>query len=176
MVLLQPSVLFQCHQLSAALFLHSLAHTCLFRARECWWNSFTLFSLLLLLCSDVLCFSSFPHFSYLLFCQWFGFCSAAVPISLVGYTLQLSPLFCCQTNFETCFSAEDSLVHLSLSCSQMSVLYCIQSSTSSSGTCFSPSPAQSPAWSIVPVLRQSDPASPGAFEHSTSVELRLLAL
>lgn len=68
---------------------------------ECWsiyFIFFFLFSVCFYAFFGVFCLSSFPHPSYFLFWEWFWFLfSTGVPVSLVGYTLQLSlPL--CMTN------------------------------------------------------------------------------
>lgn len=181
MILLQPFWLILYHQLPAASFLRSLCHTCLFGAGGCWWISFALSSLFLLLCILWCPLPvQFPHLSFLallvvwVFFYWcpnyFGGIHFATFSSLLLPKFILRPAFLLKTG------ADGSLVPLFLSSSQEPLSCCIQSTTSSSGTCFSPCPAQSPPWSTVPMLGQSDPASPGAFQCSTSAELRLPVL
>lgn len=102
--------------------------------------------------------------------NYFGGIHFATFSSLLLPNFILRPAFLLKTG------ADGSLVPLFLSSSQEPLSCCVRSTVSGSGTCFSLSLAQSPPWSTVPVLGQSDPAFPGAFEHSTSVELRLLVL
>lgn len=99
--------------------------------------------------------------------DYFGGIHLATFFSLVLPNFILYPAFLLKTG------ADSSLVPLFLSSIQKPLSSCIQSTMSSFGICFPLSPAQSPTWTTMCVLRLSDPVSPGAFEHSTSVELRL---
>lgn len=161
---------------------HSLCHIRLFRAGGCWWISFALSSLFLLLCMlwrplpvqfplSLLFLALLVVWVFFCWCpNYFGGIHFATFSSLLLPNFILRPAFLLKTG------ADGSLVPLFLSSSQEPLSCCVRSTVSGSGTCFSLSLAQSPPWSTVPVLGQSDPAFPGAFEHSTSVELRLLVL
>ena len=90
------------------------------------------------------------------------------------FSSHLLPNFILRPAFLLKTGADGSLVPLFLSGSQECPSCCIQSTMSSSGTCFYSSPAWPPPWSAVPALGQSDPASPGAFEPSVSLRLPVL--